>query len=690
MIAVFGIVLAGAAAPAAAAPEIVITSHSDGDFVSGREVTVQGTATEGTGIRVTAGGSTPCQTISAEGRWSCRMSLPDGAVAVTVTPLPAASGQPVPPGPMPPSPTPTAPTPTPTAPTPLAAPTGSVTITLHVLGPPTIAGSGAVVTTGLVTGAAYPRAGIRVRTVPVTGGASTEVACPAAAADGSWYCPVDAASGEYSVQAWQFSPDDPSQSSPRSAPRPLTVDREVPSAPVMESPRNGDRVPTSGAGFSGTGESGTAVDVFADGVLLCSATVGAGRWSCAAGTAMEGSRTVQGIQRDPAGNYSPPSAPATVEFSDGGTAPAPTAPTDPAPEPAVPPAPDDPGGESGPIMPTDPGTGAPPGSSDWGAPSGFGGSLPSVASAVSGNGWVLGLLFGAAFALIIALPARLLGGALRARGIPAAPRIFGRNRRREPDSSPLGPAADGPRHAGPRPRRRWLVVVIALAAATVITALASGVQGEPRFARMLLSVGIGIAVVNAVGVVLTSALVARAGGARRALRLMPVFLVVGLIGALASRLAGIEPPVVVGMVLAVATVGAAGARAGALMQLAQVGSIAALATASWIAHDLVVDADGFWGQSLAETFAAICITGFGSAVLLLIPVGSLPGRAIFDWSPGAWFATCIPVVGIGAMAFTASSGFPTLAVVGAACAIGALCLAGWAWMRFIEPTLAAR
>jgi ELWxxDGT repeat protein len=87
----------------------------------------------------------------------------------------------------------------------------------------------------------------------------------------------------------------------------ITVDTVAPPAPALTSPPEGGSVSTRA--FSGTGEAGSTVSVFADGspTAVCTALVDAsGNWTCTPAIALaDGAHTVAASAKDPAGNTSP-------------------------------------------------------------------------------------------------------------------------------------------------------------------------------------------------------------------------------------------------------------------------------------------------------------------------------------------------------------------------------------------------
>jgi hypothetical protein len=315
----------------------------------------------------------------------------------------------------------------------------------------------------------------------------------------------------------------------------------------------------------------------------------------------------------------------------------------------------------------------------WGTPTAFGATIPSPA-AIGASGWPRDVGLAAAWLLLVATPVGLLASVLRGR--VRRPRIAwtGRNRR---GGDSVGPVAN--------PR---LVAIAALCAASVVAVFASGMEGEVRYLRLVLAVGAGLALLN-LAVVIAARVAARAMGVVSGIRLVPAFLVVGVLTAIASRVFDLHPPVVIGVILGAGVVvdvageiGAdVGARARATVQLAQVGALALVASAGWALHGVLGSVDGFWGSAVSEGAAAMCLAGFGSALLLLLPVGGLPGRAILGWSLPVWAGTTF-VVALLAVTVLVSDGFPVLWAVLVAAAASAFAFSAWAWVRFVEPSRA--
>jgi hypothetical protein len=555
---------------------------------------------------------------------------------------------------------------------------------VRVLGGPAMATVG--VTTGLIAGTGLPGAAI---VASATGPESfSDYHCTNVQAPGGyWSCPLPiTASGEYTLTVAQAWPGTGNLGG--SITRTIVVDKEPPPLPVVTQPTAGERITTQTTLFSGSGENGARVDAFLDGALVCSSTVVGGLWSCT-GPVGPGERTVQAIQWDPAGN--PSGATPGILITVVSDATTPTRPVAPAPGPGTPPRPSpdptqsptpsptptrSPQPEQGfPLFPPPIGgdSGLPP-LDTWGTPTDYGAAIPAAWTSLARGTVLLGLALGVGFIVLIALPLRLLAGALRGRIPRLNHRLAGRNRHTARDDSPI--------------LNPWVTAAGALAASVLLAALAGGIQSEARYLRLAIAIGIALAVLNGVGIALAAKLSGRALGWAPALRLVPFFLVVAALSALISRGGGIQPPIIVGAVIGVAASSAPRAAQGAVA-LAQLGTLTALALAGWLAHSAIGAVDGFWLSFTSETLAALCIACLGSVVLLLLPVSGMPGQLLYEWSRLAWVGVALVAATVAATVVAASPAFPLALVLGLSLGFATVALATWSWIRFVEPQLLA-
>jgi len=557
---------------------------------------------------------------------------------------------------------------------------------------------------GRFTGTAAPGAAIEVRTVGPRG--STVHGCPAALPDGYWSCIVTVPSGEYRTTARQSLPEIGPERSTWSASTLATVDREVPAAPTIDYPRTATRTATAVLRAAGTGEPDATLQLYVDGELVCSTTVDRGeQWECEARLPAPGERELRALQRDPAGNFSSASTGVRVEWAvpDGGAGapPAeepspgetaePAEPTEPAP-PSTAPGPDagadgDPGsgGEPGveapdagaeaPPAPPVPGTSSDEPSSNWGTPTGFGGTLPTAAQIVERGGLAIAPLIALGYLALIALPLRWFATRAAPRIRLAMPRLTGRNRGTvlSEDDPVVSPA---------------LTAVGVFAGAAVVAAVGGGLDLEVRYLRLTAAIGLGLLVLAAVGVRLPAGIVRRAARVPVVTRLLPGILIAAIAAALLSRVAELRPAILIGVLVTASVVGAARFRVRVGLAVAQLVAVAALALAGWAVHDLLTPSTGFWVSFAAETAATVALGGFGSLLLMLLPVGAFPGRAVFQISRTTWAVASLAVATVTGAILASGASFPIIGLGLAAAGIGAVLAGVTLWVRWVEPSLA--
>lgn len=559
-------------------------------------------------------------------------------------------------------------------------------LAIRVLPAPTISGTSPIVTTGLITGTGYPGSGI------LLSGANVGTCPGIVQPSGYWSCPLTvSSSGDYGITAQQTWEDDDAQPGGSTAEVIVRVDRDPPALPLFTQPAAGSQADSQPVGFAGSGESGGRVDVFVDGTLVCSGGVSSGRWSCTAPLA-GGQHNVQGIQWDAAGNPSGASVgfPVTVTVASvPAPAPAPVAPPaanpaqtrspEPAPVPVPAPSPSQDTAQPPALTPAFPffpppigGISGLPPLETWGTPTDYGAAIPTVASTNSAMPWLWGLVFGIGFILLVALPLRLVLTAMRGR--------FRRHYSAR-DHSRLT-ASEVPLL---RPR---LTLAGAIGAAAVLAALAGGIQGEVRYLRLAIAIAVALLVLNGVSVALTTRFASKALGGSSRLRLVPLFLGIAAVTALISRGGGIQPPVIVGVVIAASFMTDLGRRSRGMIAMIQLVVTMLLGVGAWIAHSVLGAAAGFIPLLLSEALAALCIAAIGSGVVLALPVSRMPGRHIFEWSPVAWVAVALVSATLAGVIIAGAAAFPVPLTAGLSLAFAATCLGLWAWIRLSEPSFA--
>ncbi|WP_156027519.1 Ig-like domain-containing protein [Mycetocola saprophilus] len=284
----------------------VITSPVDGFVTNNTTPTLSGTGETGSTVEIhNAAGDVLCSAVVTAGAWSCDLSpaLTEGSHVLTPVATDPAGNE---------------------------TPGTAITITVD-LTPPTAPAitsplDGAVTndTTPTLSGTGENGSTVTVRD------AEDVVLCSAVVTDGTWSCVVSPALAE-GDHVLTPTAEDVAGNRAVGAPIGITVDVTPPAVPVITSPLDGavtnDTTPT----LSGTGENGSTVEIHnTAGVVLCSAVVTGGAWSCDLTTALtEGDHVLTPVAKDAAGNeasgtaititvdVTPPTVPVITSPADG-------------------------------------------------------------------------------------------------------------------------------------------------------------------------------------------------------------------------------------------------------------------------------------------------------------------------------------------------------------------------------------
>jgi hypothetical protein len=632
----------------------------------GDTISFGGTAEPGSGIDLFADTGGPlCSVVtSAASTWSCEATL-ESAPSVTVRAVQSVDGQ-----------------------------STETSVQLAVLNAPTAgAGGGGTVSSGTVTGTAVPAA-----TVTAIAG---DVSCSATAdPTGTWFCalPKGIASGTYQLTASQVAPWSGGRSSASSSPSTLTIDADAPAPPGVTIPAS--PIAASGATFSGEGEEGATVTLFAGPHSLCQAVVAGGRWSCTSVTLPAGSYEVSAIQQDVAGNISEESARVSVAFG-AAAAPSPTPaptqrPTTAAPQPrptsaatvapsvrgpaaATPQQPD----ARNDVVADAPAAATVPGG--WAASTPFSAGMQPAFGTPGSIDWTLAVTIGLAMVALLAVPARLLAGTLR--GLRAQPltrqaaggRFTGRNRSRheEYDTAPDLP---------------WSARVtgaFALVAAATITVLSAPVADEPAYLRLLVAVILGVLSVNAVAVLVPRLVARLVLDVAVGIRLRPIFLLVSVGATMLSRTIGLDPALVFGLVFGLTLSVPASRRAGGSVAGLQLGSLLVIGSTALLLSGALPGGTDALSAFVAEFVNTVALGALGSAAILLLPIGDLPGRRILRWKPLVWLALAVTgftlIGGVLSPALGGLGGGAGLILIALASLLfAAICVVVWVWVRFVR------
>jgi hypothetical protein len=434
----------------------------------------------------------------------------------------------------------------------------------------------------------------------------------------------------------------------------IVVDTMVDFVTITQ-PTNGQVITDLTPTISGTGEPAATVHpmIYPSFEPACTPPVVSafGTWTCTMSPVDPGTYSLWSYQVDAAGNVGP-STEASLTFS---VAAPPAPPVDPAPPPRPaaeepPPAPSptpsltatpapvvDPVATAVPeTAPSEPsassqalGTVGGGGAVD---PTVFGSSLRTPIDLVQTPPAVLaGAAAGAAsFVLFVALPAELLHAAVRENYDRLMP-WRGRLRR----------SAD--RLVGRAQRTLGSTGSVALAAVLVaaITALVDPNAGaDAATLRLWIAITMALLVVNVLVVGSLRLAARRWFAVQLAPRILPGAIVLTIVTVLASRVLGISPGIVFGLVLGLAI-----ARE---LSVVESGRLAALSTTlllalglgAWLVLTVMLDVGSGrpeFGELLArETLVAITVESLSSLAIAMLPIAFMDGRAIWLWSRRIW------------------------------------------------------
>jgi hypothetical protein len=663
-------------APSPDAPEPVaptITSPADGSAITSARTTVSGTKSAGTGVIVEAGTGTRLCVVDAgpATSFSCpSVAVPAGGAVVLRATGTGADG----------------------------APTGSgSSVVVASVPPPTVASSGASPVNGLVRGTGIP--GARV-TVIATSGESCGLT---ADSGGAWACLLtgSAPDGAYRLTATQEAPFAPGVRSDASASVPILLDRTAPVPPVVLAPADGSTLPSGEVEFSGTGENGATVTVFVGSASVCQAIVSGGQWSCVA-TVARGEARILAVQRDVASNSSSGSTAVEVVVGTPSTSPTPT-PSSPTPPPTSDPddtatpapgptdAPTDGSGPGAPPAPPAPGAGPglPPAPDAWDATTPFSAPIAPLLASGTAADIARTVVLAALVSSTIALGALLLlRGSVTAERSGTTRRVVlaGRNRQDLVVTRAATPA--------PPSSASGTTVVFALLAVAALVILSRPVDGTPAYARLLFAAVTATAVIALVSVVVPSMIARWLGGGRLHTTVDPRGFLIVAGAAAASRLLDLDPPVLFALVVTASTAAAVGRATEGRIALARIAGLTVLGVLAGGAGMLLSPAlqPGFASSLVIETLNVLTAAALGSATIMLIPLGTSTGRALWASSRFGWLALAVVVVTLeiallGSRSTESADAVTILGVVGVV-ASATLFLSVWIWRRFVAPELA--
>jgi hypothetical protein len=236
---------------------------------------------------------------------------------------------------------------------------------------------------------------------------------------------------------------------------------------------------------------------------------------------------------------------------------------------------------------------------------------------------------GVGFLLLVGLPAELLESTIRNNYDRAFGWLARFRRRLAKTMAPVALLLSNP----------WVGSGLTILAAAVLLGFADPNYGfNGASVRLTLAMILAVVAINVGLTAIVMRIAHKAFDVRGMLQPMPAALALVGVSVLVSRLAGISPGFLFGIVLGVVYARELRLRDEGRLGALGVGITIAAGILAWLGYGLATLASGpgFWNNLLIETLAAITLEALGTLVIALLPIDFVDGRTIFRWSKLAW------------------------------------------------------
>lgn len=284
----------------------------------------------------------------------------------------------------------------------------------------------------------------------------------------------------------------------------------------------------------------------------------------------------------------------------------------------------------------------------------------------------------AAFLLFVALPSELLHATLRSNY--ARTFVFMAGFRR---------GWDGLRRRIHLSVPAWLAAGGVLALGSVIATLATGrADGPAVVLRMVLAMFFAFITTNGAGVALGWA-VGNRYAARPRVKLMPGFLVLTAFSVVVSRLFGLEPIIMFGIMIMAGFGRRLNRVESGVYSAAICATFTGIGILAWLGYGLIdPQASGFATEFLREYLTTVLTGVIGYCIVALLPLTYLDGARIFRWSKRVWALLYAIVIVIFLLTVTPlpsswqTASASTMWWSATFGTFGVISIAVWAWFRF--------
>ena len=191
-------------------------------------------------------------------------------------------------------------------------------------------------------------------------------------------------------------------------------------------------------------------------------------------------------------------------------------------------------------------------------------------------------------------------------------------------------------------KHRWVASLTLVVIAAFLLGFSNPEFGlNPQSFRVFIGLTISLVVLN-VGIgSLVSFISRRRFGIGELLVPMPAGLIIVILSVVLSRLAGISPGFLFGLVVGMVYVHKLGTKRRALLFLMLIGITMAVGLLAWVGYSILQgqEGEGFWHELGKETMVALTLEALSTLVIALLPFHFLDGRIVYKWSKVVWGLT---------------------------------------------------
>lgn len=189
---------------------------------------------------------------------------------------------------------------------------------------------------------------------------------------------------------------------------------------------------------------------------------------------------------------------------------------------------------------------------------------------------------------------------------------------------------------------RWLGASASILVTAVVLSFSDPDFGlDLASLRLLGAMTISLAIVNLIPLGMAALEADRRWDADSLPMAMPGTILIAAVSVVVSRLGGLEPGLIFGIVVGISySIHLTTRRAGQLV-IVQFAGLAGVGLLAWLAYDLIGPAapgDSGWHMLLREVLSATALDALVAPAIVMLPLTFLDGRSVWRWSKAIWVA----------------------------------------------------